>query len=184
VLSSLSDFCEKEAEILRGIFKIFEHKTMINTNLRTVIKGRLNKDVFEASFVEKILEIIEFSNEKHQQNLVTICAKLQIYESRKKMLGRADSSNPDAVLMNMKEDDFLDLAVRIVELHARSSKLFPVARATRSKQVEAMSSDIDIATMNCSVRLLDFVGPYEQKLYSRIREEFQAGLQHLGDDGL
>jgi hypothetical protein len=162
VLSNLADFCEKEAEILENIFGTLTGKAHTSIPWNTV-KSRLSDNDFEKSFVEKMLEIIEFSDEIHQQNLITICGNLQIYESRKRMLKRPS--------LLISEGNFVDLGVRIVELHARCSKLFPVARATGSRQVRDLTSDVGVDDLKASVILLGFSWTYEEKLRKRIEDE-------------
>jgi hypothetical protein len=162
VLSNLADFCEKEAETLKDCFEILTDKASYAEPSDTV-KSRLSDNDFEKSFVEKMLEIIEFSDEIHQQNLITICGNLQIYESRKRMLKRPS--------LLISEGDFVDLGVRIVELHARCSKLFPVARATDSRQVRDLTSNIGVDDLKASVFLLGFSWTYEEKLRKRIEDE-------------
>jgi hypothetical protein len=162
VLSNLADFCEKEAEILKDCFEILTHKASCAEPSDTV-KSRLGDNDLEKSFVEKMLEIIEFSDEIHQKNLIVICGNLQIYESRKRMLKR-----PSLLIL---ESNFVDLGFLIVELHARCYKLFPVARATDSRQVRDLSSNIAIDDLKASVFLLGFVGAYEKKLIKWIEDE-------------
>ncbi len=164
VLSNLADFCEKEAEILKDIFEIFTHKAPHVIPSDTV-KSRLGINDFEKAFVEKMLDIIEFSDEVHQKNLITICGNLQIYESRKRMLKRST--------LHISEGNFVDLGVRIVELHARCSKLFPVARATGSRQVRDLTSNIGVDDLKASVTLLGFSWTYEEKLMKRIEDDLR-----------
>ena len=162
VLSNLADFCEKEAETLKDCFEILTHKASYAEPSDTV-KSRLGDNDFEKSFVEKMLEIIEFSDEIHQKNLIVICGNLQIYESRKRMLKR-----PSLLIL---ESSFVDLGVLIVDLHARCYNLFPVARATDSRQVRDLSSNIAIDDLKASVFLLGFVGAYEERLIKWIEDE-------------
>jgi hypothetical protein len=168
VLSNLAEYCEKEAEIIENILKTISQNTYATTPW-TNLKNQLSDNEFENPFVEKMLEIIELSDPKHQQNLVTICGNLQIYEARKRMLKRPT--------LFVSEGNFIDLGVRIAELRARCDKLFPVARTTAFKEVQSLSSDVSISDIQEAVQLLGFSWDDREKLITRIKREFEEKNQ-------